>query len=137
MNQFTLDTFRTWLRHSIELATDARCEPGDVALVLREEASHLTGDGYQTSDPDDYLYELPSDDPAVETEGVLAQVIAGVFGAVRIRFHDLELRHLGDEYWASVWAVHDVETGEHVGWVNAAAFRSPADLEDYLRQLEE
>ena len=42
MKASTLDTVQTWLRHTIEMAVDVRCAPGDVAVILDEEASHLS-----------------------------------------------------------------------------------------------
>ena len=104
MKDFTLDTFQTRLRHTIEMAVDARCAPGDVAVVLREEASRLSEDGYAVGGSNDYVYELPNDDPAIDTHDVLAQVIAGSFGGATVRFHDQELRHPGHERWASLWS---------------------------------
>ena len=60
MRDFTLDTFQTWLRHTIEMAVDTRCAPGDAAVVLHEEASRLSEDSYAVGGSDDYVYELPS-----------------------------------------------------------------------------
>lgn len=136
MKDFTLDTFQTWLRHTIKMAVDARCAPGDVAVVLREEASRLSEDGYTVGGSDDYVYELPSDDPAIDTNDVLAQVIAGSFGGATVRFHDLELRHPGHERWASLWAVYDLESGDFVEWLNARTFCTTQELKDHLTELE-
>jgi hypothetical protein len=136
MNDFTLDTFQTWLRHTIEMTVGARCAPGDVAVVLHEEASRLSEDGYAVGGFDDYVYELPNDNPAIDTPDVLAQVIAGSFGGARVRFHDLELRHPGHERWASLWAVYDIESRDFVEWLNARTFRTTQELENHLTELE-
>lgn len=136
MTQFDLDTFRTALRVTIEVALAAHCDPGDVAVVLREAAHNLADDGYVTAAADDYVYELPSDDPTVTTADVLAQVIAGSFGAVRIRVAAYELRHPGSEHWGSVWAIYDAETGTFVEWVNVGTFRSPRELWAYLLDVD-
>ena len=136
MKDFTLDTFQTWLRHTIEMAVDTRCAPGDAAVVLHEEASRLSEDRYAVGGSDDYVYELPSDDPAVDTHDVLAQVIAGSFGGATVRFQDLELRHPGHERWASLWAVYDQESGDFVEWLNSRTFHTTEELEDHLTDLE-
>lgn len=51
MTDFTLDTFQTWLGQTIKMAVDARYAPGDVAIVLREEASRLSEDGMRLELP--------------------------------------------------------------------------------------
>lgn len=136
MNKLDLDGFRAFLRQTIDVALAAKCDPGDIALSLREEATRLADDGYLPSESRArFLYELPSDDPAIQTRDVLGEVMAGSFGAVRIRYYEYELRHPGSEQWGSMWALHSTETGEFVEWLNAGAFRSAHELERYLQEL--
>lgn len=135
MNDFTLGTFRTWLRRTTEMAVDARCATGDVAVLLQEEASRLSQDGCAVGGSDDHVYELSSDDPASGTHDVLAQVIAGSFGGATVRSHDLELRHPGHELRASLWAVYDLESGDLVVWLTARTFCTTQELKDHLPEL--
>lgn len=96
MTDSTLDTFQTWLRQTITVAVDGGCSPGDVAVVLREEASHCSDSGYRDGDGT-FLYEIPNEDLRVDTQGVLAQVIAGSLRGRSVRFFDLVLDHPGYE----------------------------------------
>lgn len=119
----------------IEISVNARCAPGDIAVVLREEASRLSADGYGVGGSDEYVYELPSDDPGVDTHDILDQVSAGSFGGGTVRFHDMELRHPGHERCASLWAVYDTESREFVEWINTLTFRTAEDLREYLEDV--
>lgn len=136
MKQLTPASVRTWIRRLIELALDDDCAPGDLMVILREEASRLAEDGQWGTTDDEYVYALPSNDPAVETGDVLAQVIAGSVAGRTIRFHALELQQPGHERWASMWAVHDAETGTFREWLNARTFRTASELEEYLREVD-
>ena len=136
MKQLTLTSVRTWIRRLTELAIDDECAPADLVVVLREEASRLAENEQCLTEDDAYVYVLPSDDSSVDSRDVLATVIAGSVGARKIRFHGLELRHPGREHWASMWAVHDADTGAFHEWLNAGTFRTTADLEAHLHEVD-
>ena len=55
------------------MAVDARCTPGDLAVVLHEEASRLSEVGYAIGTTNEYVQELPSDGPDLDTQDGLAQ----------------------------------------------------------------
>lgn len=63
------------------------------------------------------------------------QEIAGSLGGGRSRFHKLELRHSDHKWWASLWAVYDVEGGEFYEWLNARIVRTTGELLGYLTNL--
>ena len=136
MKQLTPASFRTWIRRLIDIAIDDDCAPGDLLVILRNEATRLAEDRQGGTQTTEYIYVLPNDDPAVKTGDVLAQVIAGSVAGRTIRFHGLELQQPGHELWASMWAVHDAETGTFREWINARSFRTASELEEYLREVD-